>query len=156
MEKDRLRSENIQCSSLEFFRISRKREFLMFLEDNKCLRRWSSFDHYTLYTCQKYHHIPWICMNFMSQLKIKERRLGRKLLFSVLQVRSRRDTRQEASLCVCFLCLFSSSPLFSVSHVSLCASFFCLIFPSDMFGADASEASYYHFVCVLNLFQDDW
>lgn len=152
MEKDRLRSENIQCSSLEFFRISRKRKFLMFLEDNKCLRRWSSFDHYTLYTCQKYHHIPWICMNFMSQLKIKERRLDRKLLFSVLQVRSRRDTGQEPSLCVCFLCLIPSSPLFSVRHVSLCASFF----PSNMFGADASKASYYHLVCVLNLFQDDW
>lgn len=120
----------------------------MFLEDNKCLKRWLSFDHYTLYTCQKYHHIPWICMNFMSQLKIKERRLGRKLLLSVPQVRNRRDTGQEESLCA----VFTSSliPWFSVRHVSLCASFLCLIFPSDMFGADTSKASYYHLVCVLN------
>lgn len=92
----------------------------MFLEDNKCLKRWLSFDHYTLYTCQKYHHIPWICMNFMSQLKIKERRLGRKLLFSVAQVRNRRDTGQEESLCACCLYLIPHPLVFCKTCFAVC------------------------------------
>lgn len=83
----------------------------MFLGDNHLI-----ITHYV--HLKKYHHSPWICMNFMSQLEIKEMRLSRKLLFSVPEVRNRSDTGQEASLCIC--CqqwgwdLFTSSPLFPV------------------------------------------